>query len=123
MHLPGAHLDEPILTDKDQRDLTEFAVKGGVDIIAISLCRSAENIETVRDFLRAEPPAEKIKIIAKIENMEGLNNYEEILAAADGIMIMRQQLSLELSQEKMFIAQKWMIQQANLVAKPIICGT
>ena len=90
MHLPGAHLDEPILTDKDQRDLTEFAVKGGVDIIAISLCRSAENIETVRDFLRAEPPAEKIKIIAKIENMEGLNNYEEILAAADGIMIMRQ---------------------------------
>ena len=89
MHLPGSHLDMPILTEKDELDINEFAIKNGLDMVAISLVRSAENIETVRDLLRQDPNGERIKIIAKIENLEGLNNYEEILAAADGIMIMR----------------------------------
>lgn len=89
MHLPGSHLDMPILTEKDELDINEFAIKNGLDMVAISLVRSAENIETVRELLRQDPNGERIKIIAKIENLEGLNNYEEILAAADGIMIMR----------------------------------
>ena len=89
MHLPGSHLDMPILTEKDELDINEFAIKHGLDMVAISLVRSAENVETVRDLLRSDTRGEKIKIIAKIENLEGLNNYEEILAAADGIMIMR----------------------------------
>lgn len=87
MHLPGAHLDIPILTEKDEFDISQFAILNGVDMIAVSLVRSAENIETVRDLLRADPKGERIKIIAQIENAEGLQNYEEILAAADGIMI------------------------------------
>ena len=89
MHLPGSHLDMPILTEKDELDINEFAIKHGLDMVAISLVRSAENVETVRNLLRSDTRGEKIKIIAKIENLEGLNNYEEILAAADGIMIMR----------------------------------
>ena len=90
-------------------------------MVAISLVRSAENIETVRALLDRNDGA-SIKIIAKIENSEGLNNYEEILAAADGIMIMRQSMGLELPPEKVFIAQKWMIEKANLAAKPVICA-
>ncbi len=68
MHLPGSHLDMPILTEKDELDINEFAIKNGLDMVAISLVRSAENIETVRDVLRADPNGERIKIIAKIEN-------------------------------------------------------
>lgn len=94
--LPGAHLEIPVLTDKDDLDLNEFAVKNSIDMVAISLVRTAENIETVRDTLRSDPRGQNIKIIAKIENLEGLRNYEEILNVADGVMIMRQQLSLEL---------------------------
>ena len=75
MHLPGAHLDIPVLTDRDELDLNEFAIKNGIDMVAISLVRSAENIRTVQDLLRADPRGEKIKIYAKIENLEGLNNF------------------------------------------------
>ena len=88
MHLPGAHLDLPVLNSKDELDIVEFAVKGNLEMIAVSLVRSSENIETVRELL-ARNNASNIRVIAKIENLEGLNNYEEILAASDGIMIMR----------------------------------
>lgn len=122
MHLPGASLDMNVLTDKDELDINEFAVKNNVDMIAISLIRTADNVETVRDLLKASPTGENIKIIAKVENLEGLQNFEEILAAADGVMIMRQSLALELPPEKLIIAQKWMIQRANLAAKPFFCA-
>ena len=121
MHLPGAHLDLPVLNSKDELDIVEFAVKGKLEMVAVSLVRSQENIETVRELL-ARSNASDIQVIAKIENLEGLNNYEEILAAADGIMIMRQSMGLELPPEKVFIAQKWMIEKANLAAKPVICA-
>lgn len=88
MHLPGAHLDIPVLNSKDELDIVEFAVKGKLEMVAVSLVRSQENIETVRELL-ARSNASDIRVIAKIENLEGLNNFEEILAAADGIMIMR----------------------------------
>jgi len=91
LSLPGAHLDLPVITDKDELDLTEFACKNHdyVTMVAISLVRSAENIESVRTKLRAAEGGDDMKIIAKIENMEGLRNFDEILQAADGVMIMR----------------------------------
>lgn len=121
MNLPGAHLDIPALNEKDEFDINEFAVKFSIDMIAISLVRSSDNIDHVRDMLQNSEQGKKIKILAKIENAEGLNNFEEILAVSDGIIIMRQSLSLELSPEKVYLAQKWMIQCANLAAKPVIC--
>ena len=91
-------------------------------MVAISLVRSAENIESVKQSLKTSEHGQKIKVFAKIENIEGLNNYEEILAVSDGIILMRQNLALELPSEKVYLAQKWMIQCANLAAKPIICA-
>lgn len=89
MHLPGAHLDMPVLSDKDELDIVQFAVAGGLEMVAISLVRSSENVETVRSLLNSAPNGDQVRIISKIENSEGLNNFEEILALSDGIMIMR----------------------------------
>ena len=103
--------------------MTEFGVKFGVDIISVSFTRKRDEIDYVRDLLeRTDGLADKrhMQVFAKIENLEGLNNYEEILAAADGIIISRSDLEQELSSDKMFLAQKWMIERSNLAAKPVI---
>lgn len=121
MTLPGSIIDLPTINDRDEADITEFGLKNGVDMICVSFVRSANCIETVRDVLGAR--GAHVKILAKIQNQQGLNNYDEILAAADGIMIARSELSMEIPSEKVFIAQKWMIEKANIAAKPVmICN-
>lgn len=116
--MAGAQLDLPALTEKDESDILDFGLKKGVDMIAVSFVRKADDIEQVRDLVG--PRGAHIKLIAKIENSEGLHNYSEILAAADGIMVARRDLGMDISSEKVFIAQKWMIEKANIAAKPII---
>jgi pyruvate kinase len=109
MNLPGCVVDLPTLTEKDEQDIEVF-VKKGIDMIAASFVRKAEDIDTIRDVLG--PKGAHVKIIAKIENQEGLNNYDEILAATDGIMVARGDLGMEIAPEK-----------ANLAAKPVITAT
>ena len=121
MNLPGAVVDLPPLAEQDENDLVEFAINSGVDMIAASFVRKGEDVEAIREVLGSS--GSHIKIIAKIENQEGLNNYDDILAAADGIMVARRNLSMEIPPEKVFIAQKWMIDKANLAAKPVITAT
>ena len=121
MNLPGANILLPILQEKDENDLVNFGLKEGVDLIAASFVREANDIKTIRDVLG--PRGDHIKIIAKIENHQGIENYEEILDIADGIMVARGDLGMELPIEKVFIAQKFMIDKANIAGKPIITAT
>jgi pyruvate kinase len=117
MHLPGSIIDLPTIMEQDETDISAF-VKKGIDMIAVSFVRKADDIEQVKGMVTAANGHSKV--YARIENHEGLNNFEEILHEADGIIIARGPLSMELSAEKVFIAQNWMIEKANQVAKPCI---
>lgn len=121
MNLPGCVVKLPTITEKDKDDIVNFGVKYNVDSIALSFARSAKDIEDCRDLLG--PKGSHIKIIAKIENQEGLHNYEEILKVVDAIMVARGDMGMEIPPEKVFIAQKWMIERARFHGKPVIVAT
>lgn len=121
VNLPGCKVDLPTVTEKDEQDILEFGLKKGIDMIALSFCRTAKDIEDLRDLMG--PRGSNIKIIPKIENQEGLNNFDEILKVADGIMVARGDLGMEIPPQKVFVAQKWMIKKANIVGKPVITAT
>ena len=121
MNLPGVIVKLPTLTEKDEDDLVNFGLKENVDMIAASFVRKAIDVTYISDVLG--PKGSHIKIISKIENQEGLDNYDEILEASDGIMVARGDLGMEIPVEKVFIAQKYMIDRANVEGKPVITAT
>jgi pyruvate kinase len=121
MNLPGVRVDLPTLTEKDEDDLINFGLKEGIDMVAASFVRSADDVNYIRDVLG--PRGSHIKVISKIENHEGIINYEDILCSSDGIMVARGDLGMELPVEKVFIAQKYMIDRANLAGIPVITAT
>lgn len=121
MNLPGCSVNLPTVTDKDKEDILEFGLNKGINMIALSFTRSAKDIEDLRELMG--PKGKNIKIIAKIENQEGMNNYDEILNVTDGIMVARGDLGMEIPPQKVFVAQKWMIRKANDAGKPVITAT
>ncbi len=122
MNLPGMKLSTPSITEKDFNDI-EFALKHRVDYIALSFVRSPDDIIQLREWINKQKPENEISIIAKIEKKEAVDNFEEILAAADGIMIARGDLGVELEPQSVPIIQKEIIKRCNESGKLVITAT
>ena len=121
INLPEASFEIPPLSEKDQKDLV-FGIEHAVDFIGISFVRRAQDILQIRKMLKKKGK-EEISLIAKIEKREALRNIDEIIKAADGIMIARGDLGVEIPLEKVPLAQKEIIKKCNLTGKPVITAT
>jgi pyruvate kinase len=120
INLPGAAMAIPALTDKDKRDL-EFGLKHGVDVVALSFVRSADDIRAAKSLMRGF--GKSVPIIAKLEKPQAIERLEEILEIANGVMIARGDLGVELPPERVPIIQKLVIQRADVWRKPVITAT
>jgi pyruvate kinase len=122
INLPGVLLDIPAFTEKDAIDL-KFGLSLGVDYIAISFVRHAEDMQRVRQEIACQSPANCPLLIAKLERPEALDNLEAILDAVDGVMVARGDLGVEMAPEDVPGAQKRIIQSANRKGKLVITAT
>lgn len=121
INIPGVHISLPALTEKDIADI-RFGVENDFDFIAASFVRRAADVEAVRDVLH-QCGGDEVKIIAKIENQEGVDNIDDILAAADGIMVARGDLGVEIPASRVPVLQKQMIRKGLQAGKPVITAT
>ena len=121
VNVPNVAVRLPAITEKDKDDI-RFGVEQGIDFIAASFVRNAECVLEIKDYLR-ELNAPFIPIIAKVENAEGIRNIDEIIRAADGIMVARGDLGVEIPAEEVPYLQKMIIQKCNTNFKTVITAT
>jgi pyruvate kinase len=120
INLPGVALSIPALTEKDRKDL-EFGLKHGVDAVALSFVRTAEDVIAVKQIITAH--GSDVPLIAKLEKPQAIDHLEEILQAADGVMVARGDLGVEMAPEKVPVIQKHVIRRAAAWRKPVITAT
>lgn len=120
VNIPGAYLKVKSLTAKDRKDLV-FGIKNKVDFFALSFVRKASDIQELRKILQQKKS--RAKIIAKIETQEAIDNIDAIIDTADGIMVARGDLAIEVPAEKVPVYQKQIIEKCRLLGKPVITAT
>jgi pyruvate kinase len=120
INLPGVKVSAPSLSDKDKNDLA-WAIANEVDYIAVSFVRTARDVRNIKN--RIAETGRSIPIIAKIEKPEAVEHIDEILAEADGIMVARGDLGIEISTQRLPVVQKELIASANRVGKLVITAT
>jgi pyruvate kinase len=120
VNLPGAALSLPAITDKDWED-AYFCIREGVDYLALSFVRHASDIRLLKEFLARNDV--DIPVLAKIEKPHAVDNFNEILDEADGIMVARGDLGVEIGPEQVPLIQKRIIRQCRAAGKPVITAT
>ncbi len=120
VNVPGAYLSISSITEKDKKDLA-FALEAGADIVALSFVRRAQDVRELKALMQAAGTV--LPIIAKIETQEAIENLTEILEAADGLMVARGDLAIEVPTEQVPLLQKIIIREANAAGKPVITAT
>ena len=121
VNVPGVSVNLPGITEKDAKDIL-FGIEQGIDFIAASFVRRASDVIEIRQLLE-ENGGEYIHIIPKIENQEGVDNIDEILAVSDGLMVARGDLGVEIPTEAVPLVQKMLIRKCNESGKPVITAT
>ena len=121
VNLPNTKISLPALTEKDRTDAL-FAIKNNFDWLALSFVRSKEDVSSLEELIK-QNSENKIPIIAKIEKPEAIKNLDAILQAADGLMVARGDLGLEIPAEEVPLNQKLMVNMAKKARKPIIIAT
>jgi pyruvate kinase len=120
INIPGAALSIPALTGKDRNDL-EFGLQNGVDAVALSFVRSANDVREVKDIIAAHK--QDVPVIGKLEKPQALDQLEAILEVSDGVMVARGDLGVEMPPEKVPVIQKHVIRRAAAWRKPVIIAT
>lgn len=120
VNIPGAYLSVSSVTKKDELDLA-FGIAEKVDLIALSFVRRAEDVFKLKGLLKEA--GKTIPVIAKIETQESIDNLSEILAAADGVMVARGDLAIEVPTEQVPLLQKRIVREATALGKPVIIAT
>lgn len=121
VNVPGAELSMEFLSEKDKNDII-FGIKNGFDFVATSFTRTPKDVEDVRNLLR-ENGGESMQIVAKIENLQGVENIDQIIDAADAIMIARGDMGVEIPGEEVPVLQKLIIKKVYNAGKPVITAT
>ena len=121
VNVPGVRVNLPAITEKDRDDII-FGISQGIDFIAASFVRDADAIEEIKEILK-EHNAEHIDVIAKIENSEGIRNIDRIISAADGVMVARGDLGVEIPAYEVPHVQNTIVDKCNKQYKPVIIAT
>ncbi|CAA0829237.1 Pyruvate kinase family protein [Striga hermonthica] len=120
LHVSQIHIDLPTLTDNDKEVISTWGLRNKIDFLSLSYARRAEDVKHAREFLSKFGDLNQTQIFAKIENVEGLIHFDEILREADGIILARGNLGIDLPPEKVFLYQKEALYKCNIAGKPAV---
>ncbi|WOL02261.1 pyruvate kinase 1, cytosolic [Canna indica] len=120
LHASQIHIDLPTLTEADKSVISTWGVRNKIDFLSLSYTRHAEDVREAREFLSKLGDLSQTQIFAKIESVEGLTHFDEILQEADGIILSRGNLGIDLPPEKVFLFQKAAVYKCNMAGKPAV---